>query len=307
MAGKNVANSPTSDNSSVVSFVFDSNEIRTIHDQNGNTWFVANDVAVTLGYKYPADAIRMHCKGVDKISTPTKGGMQTVKIIPEPDLYRLIIKSKLPAAERFEKWVFEEVLPAIRQHGSYELQRQEESNIYIGKIESEHPLWYSHITIFVDSECSNDPNGVISKDEIYTHYCNFCTRNKISPVHRARFFTALYCLVTYIRETRPRVGEKRPRLLANISVAPQTSEVPKRLTPRAASPQPAQKVSADPAQAMVPEVYGHSSPKQHIATAKELMIKNLDHMPRAERQAMLMAYDALIEAEQGLNGEVGHE
>lgn len=63
----------------------------------------------------------------------------------------------------------------------------------------------------------------------------------------------------------------------------------------------------DTAQAMVPEVYGHSSPKQHIATAKELMIKNLDHMPRAERQAMLMAYDALIEAEQGLNGEVGHE
>ena len=173
---------------------------------------------------------------------PTKMGGQVrhIQIIPEPDLYRLIIKSKLPAAERFEKWVFEEVLPAIRQHGSYELQRQEESNIYIGKIESEHPLWYSHITIFVDSECRNDPNGVISKDEIYTLYCNFCTRNNVSPVHRARFFTALYCLATYIRETRPRVGEKRPRLLANIAVVPQTSEVPKRLTPRPTPPQPKQ-------------------------------------------------------------------
>ncbi|WP_320169965.1 BRO family protein [Maridesulfovibrio sp.] len=306
MAGKNVANSPTSDNSSVVSFVFDSNEIRTIHDLNGNTWFVAKDVATTLGYANARDAINKHCKGGSETRLPSKGGMQTVKIIPEPDLYRLIIKSKLPAAERFEKWVFEEVLPAIRQHGSYELQRQEESNIYIGKIESEHPLWYSHITIFVDSECRPDPDGVISKDEIYTHYCNFCTRNNVSPVHRARFFTSLYCLATYIRETRPRVGEKRPRLLANISVDPQASEVPKRLTPRP-SPPPAKTAAPDSVQAMVPEVYGHSSPKKHIATAKELMIKHLDHMSRAERQAMLMAYDALIEAEQGLNGEVGHE
>lgn len=287
----------------LIPFQFEDSNIRAFQKEDGNTWFVAKDVAEVLGYALPAKAVRTHCKGVSEMDTPTSGGMQTVKIIPEPDLYRLIIKSKLPAAERFEKWVFEEVLPAIRQHGSYELQRQEKSNIYIGKIESEHPLWYSHITIFVDSECCNDPNGVISKDEIYTHYCNFCTRNKISPVHRARFFTALYCLATYIRETRPRVGEKRPRLLANISVVPQASEVPKRFTPRP-TPPPAQTAVPDPAQTTMPEVYGHSSPKKHIATAKELMIKNLNHLPRAERQAMLMAYDALIEAEQGLNGEV---
>lgn len=51
--------------------------------------------------------------------TPTKGGMQTTRFIPEGDLYRLIVHSKLPAAERFEKWVFDEVLPSIRRTGSY--------------------------------------------------------------------------------------------------------------------------------------------------------------------------------------------
>jgi prophage antirepressor-like protein len=49
----------------------------------------------------------------------TKGGAQELNFIPEGDLYRLIIRSKLPAAERFERWVFDEVLPQIRQTGGY--------------------------------------------------------------------------------------------------------------------------------------------------------------------------------------------
>ena len=64
MAGKNVANSPTSDNSSVVSFVFDSNEIRVMHDQNANSWFVAKDVAAALGYANTSKAVNVHCKAV---------------------------------------------------------------------------------------------------------------------------------------------------------------------------------------------------------------------------------------------------
>ena len=51
----------------------------------------------------------------------TSGGIQTVSIIPESDLYRLIMKSKLPSAEKFADWVFEEVLPAIRKTGKYDL------------------------------------------------------------------------------------------------------------------------------------------------------------------------------------------
>jgi phage antirepressor YoqD-like protein len=61
----------------------------------------------------------MHCRGADKIAAPSSGGIQMTNFIPEGDLYRLIIRSKLPAAERFEKWVFDEVLPTVRKHGAY--------------------------------------------------------------------------------------------------------------------------------------------------------------------------------------------
>ena len=58
--------------------------------------------------------------------TPTDGGTQEVNYIPEGDLYRLIVNSKLPAAERFERWVFDDVLPALRKYGGYgEIQLEE--------------------------------------------------------------------------------------------------------------------------------------------------------------------------------------
>lgn len=82
-------------------------------------YFVANDVAKCLGYAEPKNAILRHCKGALKQSYLTGGGSQEVKIIPEGDIYRLIVKSKLPSAEKFESWVFDEVLPTIRQTGGY--------------------------------------------------------------------------------------------------------------------------------------------------------------------------------------------
>lgn len=85
----------------------------------GKPYFPAKAAAKMLGYKDTINAIKQHCKGVVKHHLPTKGGMQTLNFIPEGDLYRLITHSKLPAAERFEKWVFDEVLPSIRQTGGY--------------------------------------------------------------------------------------------------------------------------------------------------------------------------------------------
>ena len=85
----------------------------------GKQYFMANDVAKALGYADCPKAIRTHCKGVAEMDTPTNGGVQSVKFIPEGDVYRLIIRSKLPKAEEFEKWVFDEVLPSIRQTGNY--------------------------------------------------------------------------------------------------------------------------------------------------------------------------------------------
>ncbi len=86
---------------------------------NGKPYFPATACAKKLGYANPQKAIRDHCKGVNEMVTPTKGGTQTMRFIPEGDLYRLIVHSKLPAAERFEKWVFDEVLPTIRRAGGY--------------------------------------------------------------------------------------------------------------------------------------------------------------------------------------------
>jgi prophage antirepressor-like protein len=86
---------------------------------DGKPYFPATACATVLGYKGPAKAIRMHCKGVDKIATPSAGGVQRTNYIPEGDLYRLIIRSKLPAAVRFEAWVCDEILPTVRKHGAY--------------------------------------------------------------------------------------------------------------------------------------------------------------------------------------------
>lgn len=86
---------------------------------DGKEFFPATQCAKILGHENPARAIRKYCKGVTEMVTPTNGGNQATKFIPEGDLYRLIIRSKLPSAEKFERWVFDEVLPELRKNGSY--------------------------------------------------------------------------------------------------------------------------------------------------------------------------------------------
>lgn len=82
--------------------------------------FVGVDVCRALGYKNPNRTITLHCKGVPEWYTlDTPGGAQSLRIISEADMMRLICASKLPSAEKFERWVFEEVLPSIRKHGAY--------------------------------------------------------------------------------------------------------------------------------------------------------------------------------------------
>ena len=92
--------------------------IRVI-EENGKYLFCGADVARAVGYVKPQNAISTHCKGALKRGTLTERGTQQLLFIPEGDLYRLIVHSKLPSAERFERWVFDEVLPTIRKHGAY--------------------------------------------------------------------------------------------------------------------------------------------------------------------------------------------
>ena len=92
--------------------------VRVVIDGD-KTLFCGSDIAKSLGYARPADAITAHCKRVCVLPTPSAGGVQNTKFISEGDVYRLITHSKLPAAEQFEHWVFDEVLPSIRKHGLY--------------------------------------------------------------------------------------------------------------------------------------------------------------------------------------------
>lgn len=87
---------------------------------DGKPYAVANDIAKTLGYTNPSKATNDHCKKSKMVwGNDSLGRRQQFKVIPEGDIYRLIIKSKLPKAQEFERWVMDEVLPQIRQTGGY--------------------------------------------------------------------------------------------------------------------------------------------------------------------------------------------
>lgn len=99
-------------------------KVSTIQTENGKALFKATDVALALGYSNPQRAIRVHCKGVTNLVTPYENQLGTVIMQPtnyitEADIYRLVMRSKLPEAEKFQDWVCEEVLPSIRKHGAY--------------------------------------------------------------------------------------------------------------------------------------------------------------------------------------------
>lgn len=110
--------------------VFDNPEFGTIRTvtRDGVPMFCAKDVAVALGYQNTNKAISDHCKGVPiRYPLKTAGGVQDVRFITEGDMYRLIASSKLESAQRFESWVFDEVIPAIRRNGGYMVARADET------------------------------------------------------------------------------------------------------------------------------------------------------------------------------------
>lgn len=94
-------------------------EIRTL-EEGENILFCASDVARALGYKNPTKAIQDHCKKViERCTNDSLGRQQHMKFIPYGDIYRLAASSKLPGAENFESWIFDEVVPTIHKHGAY--------------------------------------------------------------------------------------------------------------------------------------------------------------------------------------------
>ena len=91
-------------------------QVRTI-EEGDKILFCGSDVAKALGYSNAPDALNRHCRAIVKRDTPISGKIQAISFIPEGDVYRLIARSKLPEAEKFESWVFDEILPTVRKTG----------------------------------------------------------------------------------------------------------------------------------------------------------------------------------------------
>lgn len=96
-------------------------EIRTVTIDN-EPWFVGIDVAKSLGYANPKNAVPKHVSEEDKLGAQIEyaGQRREVTVINESGLYALIFGSKLDSAKRFKHWVTAEVLPSIRKTGSYQ-------------------------------------------------------------------------------------------------------------------------------------------------------------------------------------------
>lgn len=196
-------------------FDYQDSPIRTL-DEEGMILFCASDVAKALGYAVPHKAVRDHCKGVLKRNTLTNGGIQEINFIPESDVYRLIISSKLPSAERFERWVFEEVLPTIRKSGSYG--QQEDNKIEIARLIAScksasavkaicalYEIGKTEKPIQRNIELSGDtvstwletiPNGLwgVQVATAYTDYLSYCRSKHISPVPLSTFSKSVHQL-----------------------------------------------------------------------------------------------------------------
>ena len=102
-------------------FSFGNHEIRTVTDELGEAWFVANDICAALELTNPHKALADHVDREDltQRDTLTPGGLQKLNHVNESGLYALIFGSRKESAKRFKRWVTSEVLPAIRKNGYY--------------------------------------------------------------------------------------------------------------------------------------------------------------------------------------------
>ena len=143
-------------------------QVRTIKI-DGKPYFVGKDVAEALGYSNSRDALKRHCKGVVKRDSLTDGGIQQLSFISEGDMYRLITHSKLESAERFESWVFDEVLPNIRKTGSYstESSKIEQSAFMVKFVADDLRVNEASRLLMYENMCKdyNIPTGFLPKYE----------------------------------------------------------------------------------------------------------------------------------------------
>ena len=120
----------------IIPFQFEDKAVRVVRDESGEPLFVGKDVCEVLGYADSTNAMKRHCRGVAKQHpiVDALGRTQETRVLAEPDVMRLLVHSKLPAAQSFERLVFEEILPAIRRTGRYAAPQTEQPGNEPGKL-----------------------------------------------------------------------------------------------------------------------------------------------------------------------------
>lgn len=181
-----------------IQFNFKSSQVRVITDPNQEFWFCGTDVCSILGYTNAPKALNDHCKekGITKRYTLTEKGNQELIFINEPNLYRLIIKSRKPEAEPFETWVFEEVLPQIRKTGQYSLQNTQQ-NLPLANVQEDEEALHIIVNLFHSLNGAYEMGRIlcqrekhlaqeISKQvgEHYLYNLNFPTQNALDKARK---------------------------------------------------------------------------------------------------------------------------
>lgn len=159
--------------------VFENTEFGKVRviEENGKFLFCGNDVAKVLGYNNPRDALSRHCKsdGVVKrdgvTETVNQYGKKTTQTnamsyITESNVYRLITHSKLPAAERFESWIFDEVIPSIREKGGYIADPEKFINEYFSSLSEETKRGFA-LDIYRETKRLGEQNEKLKQEVEY--------------------------------------------------------------------------------------------------------------------------------------------
>ena len=146
-------------------FIFNNEEfgeLRTFIDQNGRLWIAGIDVARALGYKNPSNAVRNHCNKdrivKRRLNSESNNGNYELSFIDSANFCRLVVKSKLPSAEKFEDWVVEEVLPSLRESRQY------------SKVEEENPAIQNNQNRLekINKALVNKVNHLINQNQLLT-------------------------------------------------------------------------------------------------------------------------------------------
>lgn len=208
--------------------IFNSNEFGEIRILNieGKEYAVGNDIARALKYAEPHKAVTNHCKGGILHPVLTSGGMQETKVIPIGDIYRLIVKAADQSqsedvrqmADKFERWIFDEVLPSIHKTGKYELpnqltqvdtiannvralgwhetptNRKQRINEELSKLRQ---YYYDLVDqdvasepepmgIFLQDCCIINQDSIVERTPLYDSYVRWSCRNNVYPKSKAK-------------------------------------------------------------------------------------------------------------------------